>query len=456
MSQSLPSRRRFLKLTGSAFAAPMIAPASILGANRTAPSNRITIGVVGLGAMGTNNLKNFLQLEDSQVVAVCDVHDRHHRDAQSGRRNPFGREPAKQLVEERYANAAGKPSFKGCDTYTDFRDLCARDDIDAVVVATPDHWHALCTLEALRSGKDVYCEKPVTHLFSEGQAVYREVAKRGAIFQTGSQQRSQTRFRIAAETVANGHLGAIRSVEVGLPTGFSQPRNEWSEVSDPPAGLDYDFWCGPSEKLPYIFARHHRNWRWHYAYGGGQIMDWIGHHNDIAHWSLRLDASGPEEVEAVNWTFPETDIYNTPVHYEIRCRYAGGIATSISDRHASGIKWIGENGWLYVDRGKIDASNKNWIRESFERGPVKLYHSNNHNRNFLDSIHSRKACIAPAETAHRSITPGHLGIVSQRVGRALKWNPRNEKIIGDSEADTLLKEVIYRKPWQWAAMESVQ
>jgi predicted dehydrogenase len=450
MTQSPHSRRRFLQLTATALAAPMIAPASILGASRTAPSNRITVGVIGLGAMGTSNLKNFLQQEDAQVVAVCDVHDLHYRDLQADDGKPLGREPARELVVKHYAEARKENSYKGCDTYSDFRELCARDDIDAVVVATPDHWHARCTLEALRNGKDVYCEKPVTHLFAEGQAVYREVEKRGAIFQTGSQQRSQTRFRVAAEVVLNGHLGKIQSVEVGLPTGFSEPRAEQADVSDPPSGLDYDFWCGPSEKLPYIFARHHRNWRWHYNYGGGQIMDWIGHHNDIAHWSLGLDDNGPEEVEAVNWTFPETKIYNTPVNYEIRCRYAGGLITSISDQHAMGIKWIGENGWLYVDRLAFDASNKNWMRESFDRGPVKAYHSNDHHRNFLDGIRSRKPCIAPAKTAHRSVTPGHLGLVSQMVGRPLRWNPRTETVINDPEAEKLLKVVRYRKPWKLA------
>lgn len=450
MKQLPHSRRRFLQATASALVAPMIAPASILGASRTSPANRITIGVIGLGAMGTSNLTNFLQEEDAQVVAVCDVHDLHYRDKKPGEGTPMGREPAKRRVENHYAIGAPKSSFKGCATYRDFRELCARDDIDAIVVATPDHWHALCTLEALKNGKDVYCEKPVTHLFAEGQAIYREVETRGAIFQTGSQQRSQTRFRIAVETVLNGHLGKIQSVEVGLPTGFSQPRTEPSETTDPPTGLDYDLWCGPSEKLPYIFARHHRNWRWHYTYGGGQIMDWIGHHNDIAHWSLGMDKSGPEEVEALNWTFPDTDIYNTPVSYDIRCRYAGGITTSISDRHASGIKWTGESGWLYVDRGAIEASNREWIRESFDRGPIKAYHSNNHHRNFLDGIRTRIPCITPADTAHRSITPGHLGLVSQRVRRPLRWDPQSETIIGDLEADKLLKKVPYRKPWTLA------
>jgi predicted dehydrogenase len=398
--------------------------------------------------MGTGNLRNFLQQEDVQVVAVCDVHDSHYRDMAKGERSPLGREPAKQLVEQHYAEGTKKNTYKGCDTYADFRELCARDDIDAVVVATPDHWHALCALEALRNGKDVYCEKPITHLFGEGQAIYREVEKQNAIFQTGSQQRSQIRFRLAAETVLNGLIGNVKSIEIGLTSGFSLPRTENFEPSKPPVGLDYDFWCGPSEKLPYIFARHHRNWRWHYSYGGGQIMDWIGHHNDIAHWGLGMDNSGPEEVEAINWTFPETEIYNTPVNYEIRCKYAGGITTSISDQHTVGIKWIGQDGWVYVDRSKIDASNREWIRESFDRGPVKAYNSSNHHRNFLDGIRSRETCIAPAETAHRSITPGHLGLVSQTVGRPLRWDSKTETVIADPEADKILKEVHYRKPWR--------
>jgi predicted dehydrogenase len=449
MTQSPHTRRRFIQSAASALIAPMIAPSSILGASRTAPGSRITLGVIGLGEMGTANLRNFLQQEDVQVVAVCDVHGLHYRDMPKGKRNPLGREPARELVNSFYAKKTEKSTFKGCDTYTDFRELCAREDIDAVVVATPDHWHAICTLEALGNGKDVYCEKPVTHLFAEGQAIYREVEKQGAIFQTGSQQRSEIRFRIAAETVINGRIGKVKSVEVGLPTGLSEPQTDDIEVSEPPVGLDYDLWCGPSKKLPYIFARHHRNWRFHNAYGGGQIMDFIGHHNDIAHWGLGMDESGPEEVEAVNWTFAETKIYNTPVNYDIRCKYAGGITTSISNRHPSGIKWIGEDGWVQVDRGKIEASNREWIRESSDRGPLKLYKSLSHHRNFLDGIRSRKACIAPAETAHRSITPGHLGLVSQTVGRPLRWDPKSETVIGDSEADELMKKVQYRKPWKF-------
>ena len=448
MCSTTPTRRQFLNSASAAIAAPLVAPSSILGQSRPSPGNRITIGAIGMGSKGIANLRNFLYQSDVQVVAVCDVHDSHYRDSKPGERPPLGRGPAKQIVVNQYAKLTRSGTFNGCDAYEDYRELCARDDIDAIMVATPDHWHALCALEGLRNGKDVYGEKPITHLFGEGQALYREVEKRGAIFQVGSQQRSQTRFRIGTEIVMNGLLGEIKNIEVGLPTGHSHPVNEPSVVTETPDGLDYDFWCGPSEKLPYIFARHHRYWRCHDAYGGGQIMDWIGHHNDIAHWGIGMDYGGPLEVEAIGWTFPQTDVYNTAVNYDIRCRYKNGIKSSISDKHAIGVKWIGENGWVHISRKSMEASNPEFLRESFHRGKIKAYVSNNHIRNFIKCVRSRESCIAPAEVGHRSITPGHLGIVSQAVGRPLKWDPKTETIIGDKKADRLLKAVPYRKPWK--------
>ncbi|MEC7907461.1 MAG: Gfo/Idh/MocA family oxidoreductase [Verrucomicrobiota bacterium] len=448
MFPTTPSRRQFIQSASTAIAAPVILPSSILGQSRTSPGNRITLGAVGMGSKGIANLRNFLYESDVQVVAVCDVHDSHHRDAKKGEGTPLGRKPAKQIVEKHYAETTRLGTFAGCDAYADYRELCARDDIDAIMVATPDHWHALCALEALRNGKDVYGEKPITHLFAEGQALCREVANRGTIYQVGSQQRSQTRFRIGAEIVMNGLLGKIKNIEVGLPTGHSHPVNEPSVATKTPKGLDYDFWCGPSEKLPYIFARHHRYWRFHDAYGGGQIMDWIGHHNDVAHWGIGMDYGGPVEVEAIGWTFPQTDVYNTAVNYDIRCRYKNGIKSSISDKHAIGVKWVGENGWVHISRKSMQASNPEFLRESFNRGKIKADVSNNHTRNFIECVRSRKSCIAPAEVGHRSITPGHLGIVSQAVGRPLKWDPKTETIIGDEEADRLLKAVPYRKPWK--------
>jgi len=195
-------------------------------------------------------------------------------------------------------------------------------------------------------------------------------------------------------------------------------------------------------------ARHHRWWRGHRAFGGGVLMDWIGHHNDIAHWAIGADQSGPAKIEAVGWTFPDTDVYDTPHQYEIRCEYAGGVQTSISSQNRLGTKFIGEDGWVHVTRGRLTASDKRWAASDFRIDAENVYHSENHARNFLDCVKSRKACIAPAETGHRSITPGHLGYVSNTLGRALKWDPENESVVGDEEANSLLQNHNYRDPWK--------
>jgi predicted dehydrogenase len=437
-SNTRVSRRRFLQTATAAWAIPAM---GFNHARATAPSERITVGIIGLGSRGFNLLDALLEKPDAQVVAICDVDSLHHRDRPWGKGMAYGREPAKQRIEKQYGSRAGLGMSR------DFREVCSRDDIDAIVVATPDHWHALCTLEALRQGKDVYCEKPVTHTFHEGQLVYRQVAKPKAVFQTGSQQRSDPLFRRAVELVRNGLLGRIQRIEVGLPPGYDRPQGDVT-VTAPPKHLDYNFWCGPSPRLPYMRARHHRWWRGHRAYGGGVLMDWIGHHNDIAHWALDLEESGPVKVEAVNWTYPDGDVYNTPHHYEIRCEYASGAKTSLSSRHPLGTKFLGEDGWLFVTRGRLQASDSRWTRQDFQPGSKQVYESDDHVRNFLDCVKSRKACIAPAETGHRSITPGHLGYVSQALGRSLKWNPEQEMVIGDKEANQLLNQHNYREPWR--------
>jgi len=391
-----------------------------------------------LGSRGFNLIDGFLKEKDAEIVAICDVDSFHYRDRAWGVGTAYGREPAKGRIE--------KQSETDLMVTDDFRELCGRSDIDAIVVATPDHWHARCTIEALQNGKDVYCEKPVTHTFHEGQQVYREVAKQKAVFQTGSQQRSDAKFRRAVELVRNGLLGAIEKVEVGLPPGYDSPQGD-TEIVEPPKTLDYDFWCGPAPKLPYMRARHHRFWRGHRAYGGGVLMDWIGHHNDIAHWALDLDQSGPTQVEAVGWTFARNNAYNTPHHYEIQCDFADGVTSIISTKNTAGTKIIGEDGWLFVTRGKLETSDPRWSTKDFRPGAESVYESNNHVRNFLDCVKSRKACIAPAETAHRSITPGHLAYVSNSLGRALQWNPKSEQIVGDEAANSLLQRHKYRSPW---------
>ncbi len=440
------TRRAFLQTAAAAAAGPLIVPASTLGQNPNAPSKRITVGIVGVGSRGFALIGDFIKETDAQIVAVCDVDSLHYRDKPWGEGTAFGLEPAKASIERYYSAKNPDAESPKIDTYGDYRELCARDDIDAVVVATPDHWHALCTLEALRNGKDVYCEKPLTHFFHEGQLVYREVVKSNAVFQAGSQQRSDPRFRRAVELVLNGHIGHVQRVEVGLPPGYAEPMGDMT-IEDPPEHIDYEFWCGPGEVLPYMRARHHRWWRGHTAYGGGVLMDFIGHHNDIAHWGLGMDASGPTRVEAVGWVYPETDIYNTPHKYAIHCEYEGGISIVISSEYRDGTKWIGEDGWVFVTRGKIEASDPRWLENDFDPGPVKAYASPGHARNFLDCIKSREPCIAPAETAHRSVTPGHLAYVSHAVGRPLAWDPAAERVTNDDEAQALLASISYRNPW---------
>lgn len=438
------SRRTWLGV----LAAPLIVPDTAFGAgNRKSPNERINVGVVGAGSRGFNLIDEFLKQADAQIVSVCDVDSSHHRDRSWGQGPSYGREPARKRIEKHYSSAKSGVSIGGVSVTDDFRAISQRDDIDAVVVATPDHWHALCTLEALRNGKDVYCEKPVTHTFHEGQLVYREVAKQKAVFQVGSQQRSSEEFRRAVQLVRSGILGKVQRIEVGLPPGYDKPQGD-TKVLTPPEHLDYDRWCGPAPKLPYMRARHHRWWRGHRAYGGGVLMDWIGHHNDIAHWAIGADNSGPTKVEAVGWTFPDTDVYDTPHQYEIRCEYEGGIQTSISSRTLLGTKFIGEDGWIHVTRGRLTVSDKRWTEKGFSTDVAGIYHSENHAHNFLDCVKSRKPCIAPAETGHRSITPGHLGYVSNSLGRPLTWDSNTETVVGDEEANQLLQTHHYRKPWQ--------
>lgn len=441
------SRRAFLKGAAATITLPtIVSAAAVPGAGRIAPSDRLNIGVVGLGSRGFNLINELLAKSETRIAAVCDVDAIHFRDQEWGKGTAYGRGPAKELISSR-EGSQDDVDVSSVDVYSDYRELCSRDGIDAVVVATPDHWHALCTIEALRQGKDVYCEKPVTHTFREGQIVYREVAAREAVFQTGSQQRSEHVFRRAVQLVRNGHLGRVKSFEVGLPPGYDEPMGDDKE-SAPPRHLDYAMWCGPAPVLPYMRARHHRWWRGHRAYGGGVLMDWIGHHNDIAHWAIDQDRGGPVRVESIGWTEPKTDIYNTPHQFEIRCEYADGTTSSIASHHPVGTKITGENGWLFVARGKLTASDPRWTERDFQPGDVEIYDSRDHMANFIECVKSRKDCIAPAETAHRSITPGHLGYVSQELGTALQWDPETETVLDNPRANDILNRLEYEEPWK--------
>lgn len=433
------SRRRFLKVTaaaGAALAFPTIIPASALGRDgSTAPSNRITLGVLGWNFQGPANTKEFMKLDDVQVVASCDLDKDHLK-------------KSVKVINDHYKKKVVK-------TYHDYREMMANPDIDAVMLAVPDHWHELVSIEAARCGKDIYGEKPLAKTIAEQQRIVQAVQQNKCIWQMGSWQRSSGSFHKAAEIVRNGLIGKVTRVQVGLPSGhtdFAKTKN-YMTPTRPPRILDYERWSGPSELMPYIRGRVHMNWRWNYNTGGGQLMDWVGHHLDIAHWGLGFDLSGPFEVEG-HGTFPPVDaVWNTATEFRVEMKYPEDIRITLSggnDDIKSGTKWIGEDGWVYVNRGKFDASNEDWmdIKELPDsEAKIKLVKSTNHYRNFIDSVKSRKPTLCPVEVGHHSAVPGHLGHISMMVGRKIRWDVEKEQILDDPEASTMMDRM-YRPPYQ--------
>ncbi|HZO84515.1 MAG TPA: Gfo/Idh/MocA family oxidoreductase, partial [Verrucomicrobiae bacterium] len=379
----------------------------------------------------------FMQQADCQVVAACDL-DKRYLDQAAG------------TINKHYGNS-------DCARYHDFREMMARKDIDAVMLAVPDHWHALTSIEACKQKKDIYGEKPLARTVAEQQAIVKAVQQNKRIWQTGSWQRSTGNFQKAVDIVRNGLIGKVTSVEVGLPAGhvdFKKTADKM-QVSKPPPELDYDLWIGPSKMMPYIEGRVHMNWRWNYNTGGGQLLDWMGHHGDIAHWGLDFDETGPTEVEGAG-EFPAQDaVWNTCTKYRVTLQYPKNVTMTVAGGYNDikmGTKWIGTDGWVWVDRGRFDASNaewKKWQSLPEELRKEKIYKSDNHYRNFLDCVKSRKPTITPAETAHRSLVPGHLGLISMLVKRKIKWDPKKEVIIDDKEASKLLTRE-YRDPWKLA------
>ena len=428
--KTMSSRRSFLQGTasaGAAFVFPSIVPQSALGAGgRTAPSNRIVMGAIGVGSQGTSNMKRFVGNEEAQMVAVCDIERAH-------------RERAKGIIDGAYEN-------NDCTAYTDFRELIGRGDLDAICLALPDQWHAIPAVTAAKAGIDMYGEKPLSRSIRESRAICDAVHRYGCVWQTGSWQRSGEHFRHACELVRNGRIGRVHTVEVGLPTG---PTSEPKPIKPVPEGLDWDMWLGPAPYRPYCeFGRNrcHWDWRWIMDYSGGQLTDWAGHHIDIAHWGLGFDETGPVEVHGKG-EYPREGLYNAPTSYRFFCKYANGVTINVSNRNRAGATWYGENGWVWVDRGGIDASDKSLLdRNSIGPSDIHLYKSDDHWQNFLDCVRSRQKTVTPVETACRSISVGHLGEIAMLTGRKIKWDPVKEEILGDPGASALLGRA-YRKPW---------
>ncbi len=447
------SRRRFLAGAGMTLAMPMIIGSGCAGlrkgcvARRPPPSQRLHVGFIGYGTMAHDNIGNFLNHAQVQVVSVCDCNRESGLYGYRAERQG-GREPGRRRVNEFYAKQLNRPDYNGCRVYTDFREMLDHDDLDAVVISTPDHWHAIQAVWAARKGKHIYGQKPMSLCIAEGRAMADAVRRAGITFQVGSQQRSDNYFRMACEFIRNGRIGKLDRIEVGLPGGHSLFGKTGADASldplpQPPAHVDFDMWLGPARLRPFIPALHHPlSWRGNLDYSGGMITDWGAHHLDIVQWALGKDDSGPVAIENLKSDIPAPDaVFNTAPNYSFEAVYAEGTRVFVSNSFPNGVRFVGEGGKeIFVTRGKLVTKPESLVREKLADSEIHLYKSGQHERNFIECVYSGEPTITPCEIGHRSITIAHLANIGLRLGRTqVKWDPRAERFVNDPAADALMR-----------------
>lgn len=422
---------------------PSIVPASVFGS--ASPSNRINVGAIGTGRISrAHDLPGIWKFDSARIMAVCDLDA--HRVAE-----------AKTLVNDHYAKATGKP-YDGVRTYGKYRELLANTDVDAVVISTPDHWHALIAMDAVRAGKDVYLQKPASLTIAEGRILSDTVHRSGQIFQIGSQQRSSPQFRYAAELVRNGRIGELKTVEIGLPgdpSGDDEPR------MPVPKNLDYDMWLGSTPVVYYTEKRVHPQvgydrpgWLRCEQFGAGMITGWGAHHIDSAHWGMATEFTGPIEIWGTA-EFPTKGLWDVHGPFRTEALYANGVHMIISGDFPNGIKFIGTEGWIFVSRGDESVTSSDPVAKlkdaqalaasdpkiiTSEIGPdeIHLYESKDHHGNWLDCIRSRQQTIAPVEVAHRACSACLLHHIAMKTKRKLFWDPQKERFHNDDEANAML------------------
>jgi predicted dehydrogenase len=444
------SRRSFLATAGKGIVAtsvvsgfPAIVPASVLGAH--SPGNRINVGAIGTGRISRgHDLPGIWKFDTARVVAVCDLDSKRVADA-------------KRLVNEHYAKASGKP-YDGVTAYGDYRELLANKDIDAVVISTPDHWHAILAVAAVRAGKDVYLQKPASLTIAEGRLMSDAVRRSGRIFQIGSQQRSSPQFRYAAELVRNGRIGKLQRVLIGLPGDPSGPVEPEMPV---PANLNYDAWLGSTPQVFYTEKRVHPQadydrpgWLRCEQFGAGMITGWGAHHLDSAHWAMDTELTGPVEVWGTA-EFPKSGLWDVHGPFKTEALYASGVHVIVSGEFPNGLRFEGTNGWIFVSRGNeavtasdpqsalkderaLAASDPAIITSVIGPGEVHLPVSADHHGNWLEAIRTRQQPIAPVEVAHRSCSACLLHHIAMKLPRKLRWDPAKERFIDDDQANALL------------------
>lgn len=435
----LASRRSFLKTAGG-LAAVSSLPAWFLEECRAdepatpkppPPSETLRLGLIGCGGQGRGDAGSAARF--GKIVALCDVDASHLETA--------------------------KRRFPGAEGYADFRKLLDRKDIDAVICGAVDHWHTLVSLAAMKAGKDVYCEKPLTLTIDEGKRLVEVQRQTKRVLQTGTQQRSEDYFRLACDLVRNERIGKLQKAEVWLPAGLRQGPFATAPV---PPGFDFDFWLGQTPKVDYVPQRTHFSFRYWWQYSGGTMTDWGAHHNDIVLWALDMDNSGPVSVEGKQLVDMIPDGFTAASEYEVRYTYANGVvhdcrSTTGSEWHGGvkdpgkpqhGIKFIGSDGWIWVTRDAINANDRHLLEEKLPASAKRVYVSTDHMRNFIDCLKSRKTPICPAEVGHRSASLCHLGVIAIRLGRKLQWDPVAEQFVGDAEANRMLSREM-RKPYDY-------
>jgi predicted dehydrogenase len=425
------NRRTFLKTTAAAGVAmpTIVSPSIFAKGDVPAPSDRVVVGSIGVGDLGRRHHLNNKLIPNSrfQVAAVCDV-DRNHRDLAA-------------------ADVLAKTG-KTVQAYKDFRDLCDRTDIDAVFVVVPDHWHALISIYAMETGKDVYCEKPLTLSIGEGKRMVETARRYGTVFQTGSQQRSEGPFRQAVELIRNGKIGKVKRVDTYI---GNIDAGKWQAPTTPPPELDWNFWLGPAPYSEYFPNRCHYQFRWFSDYSGGKMTDWGAHHNDITQWALEMDKSGPVKVRSEHAVYAPEGPHDVALDFDVVYTYANGVELHCHSQGKNGIKFTGTDGWVFVSRSQkdFDAHDKSLLTWQAGESDVRLPRTESkhpHHDNFLNCIASRERPICDVEVGHRSATVCHLGNIAIKLGRELQWDPAREEFVGDEQANQLVTKPM-RAPW---------
>jgi len=392
---------------------------------RIGPNETIHVGLIGAGGSkggykkGLDDTRAIASKPGVKCIAVCDVDEQHLDEAV----RVFG------------------PATK---RYHDFRELLANKEIDAVVIGTPDHWHTIVANAAMNAGKDVYCEKPLTLTIAEGRSLVSTHKRTGCVFQVGSQQRSDARFRLACELVRNGRIGRLKRVEAHLPGGLAAGP---FPTEPAPAGFDWDMWLGPAPQADYVKERTHGTFRHWLEYSGGMMTDWGAHHNDIAQWGIGEGGSGPIAIEPVRGTRPVGhNCYNAFSEFDVNFYYPDGVVLNTSSNGENGVLFEGESGWIFVSRAMIKASDERLLTDPLPSSAFRLPVSNDHYGNFVDCIRSRKPTICPAEIGHRSVSVCHLGNIALRLAdRRLEWDPKTESFKNDPEANGFLSRTVRKQ-----------